>query len=170
MTYTFSISVTEYNEFAAHAFTRNKMMGFAMRYLPYFLIVLLLLIVVVIWKDGGMVSSRIVWAMSFLFFGTIWWFLIKKMLGDAAKRINPRDREAILGERTMTFTEDGYEFQTANANSRGRWSSVHQVEQTAHLYLIFTTTRTAILVPKHVFKTSSEKGDFEHILNKNGLI
>jgi hypothetical protein len=74
------------------------------------------------------------------------------------------DREVHLNERTSQFEPDFIFITDKNSESKYKWSAIRKWEQSAHLYLLFVASNSAIIVPKRIFNTTQEQADFVNLL------
>jgi hypothetical protein len=102
-----------------------------------------------------------------IFFGLIavaWGFIIRRI--TTVNNIKPEDRETMLGERELTFSDNRIEFKNTVVESNYRWEAIKKWEQTTQLYLLYITDNSAIILPKRVFENPEQQTEFEQMLRR----
>jgi hypothetical protein len=110
------------------------------------------------------IQALLSWLVLFGLIGGCWFFIIRRM--TTISQIKPEDRETLLGEREMTFNDNKIGFKASNAESTYRWEAIKKWEQTTHLYLLFITDNSAIILPKRVFDNAAQQAEFEQLIRR----
>jgi FlaA1/EpsC-like NDP-sugar epimerase len=102
------------------------------------------------------------WLFLATFMATVWSLVIRRLRNP----IKQQDKEAILGEREMSFGEEQIEIRNANSGTQYRWEAIKKWEQTTHLYLLYISENIAIIIPKRIFESLEQESEFEHLLRR----
>jgi cytochrome bd-type quinol oxidase subunit 2 len=112
---------------------------------------------------ASIIPTLINWLLMLTIFGGLWAFIfnrIKKTTNTA------QDTEKMLGDREMFIEEAKVQLNTKTTETTYRWDSFIKWEQTPNLYLLFITSKSAILIPKRVFENPQQQLDFETLVKR----
>ena len=104
------------------------------------------------WLGGGMIAAAA--ALAFMLAAA---FLV---IPQWTFRHEPKFRD----EYMLTFSDEGIHFRTAHIDSRLDWSIYSRVLVDACSYLLYHGPRQFTIIPKRVFESAGQQGDFERLL------
>ena len=78
----------------------------------------------------------------------------------------PDNNGAILGEKEIEFTESNISYKTKNSQGTSEWASIKNLKESPKAFYLYMDTNLAMLVPKKVFKDSSEMGEFKELVKR----
>ncbi len=79
-----------------------------------------------------------------------------------------KDRDLILGERTVIMTDETLQTKTPTAETTYQWSGLIKWAETPNLYLIYISLNGAIMLPKRLIKTEEDKTALLTLFQKIG--
>ncbi len=167
MVLTFDISNAEYEEFSSFTQKRKS----PIRRWITFVLVVLLLVFNLYQRRSYDASGNTVFIVS-LFeilyysasFSLIFFALYR--IWALRKRLNSADRDSILGERTLVFTDENITTKDTYSDAIYRWEGIKKWEKTTHLFMLFIAQNMAIIVPKRVFENAEKEAEFELLLKR----
>ena len=167
MSITISYHLTEEDYFEYHLFTswtapwnKKKRMAAILRYL-LFGAVFVPALVYTAEKRFDVVRILIYFAVYVLSL----FILIKYKFRRTARKIynDPRNA-ALFSEVELTFTENGFSGRHESSSSEHKWSAVTRNAATDKHFFLYTSEFTALVIPKRIFKSVTEKESFEKLL------
>jgi len=85
-------------------------------------------------------------------------------LRAAQKIADDNDNESIFSEKNMEVNDNGIFIKTDKLESNYRWDAFTKKIETADYYFLFTSGIYAIIIPKRVFNSSTDKTAFDKML------
>ena len=113
-------------------------------------------------SHSSTLAALLNWVFLIVIMVALWYFIMTRIGG--LTKIKIQDREAILGERTLTFDTEKIQVKNVISETTLLWNGIKRWEQTPNLYLLFITHNVAHLIPKRVFSTETERQEFETLL------
>ena len=170
MSFTYSITDSEFKEYVQNFYKKTFSTKFY--WIFGFMVLVVILLTVYNWssnesnEDSGnssnIIGSLLSWVFWIVLMVGLWAFIVKRM--GALSSIKDQDREAILGERTLTISTENVKIKSAVGETTLLWNGIKKWEQTPNLYLLYITHNSAHLIPKRVFSTEIERQEFETLL------
>ncbi len=107
----------------------------------------------------------IYWMVTFSIAYILWILFYPKRVQKMTKKrlmklLEEGKNEDIVGERTLTVTEEGIEQESRSMTKRTKWEAFERIEETENLWLVYVGTVTAFLIPKKVNGSADEVEDF----------
>jgi uncharacterized membrane-anchored protein YhcB (DUF1043 family) len=103
------------------------------------------------------------WLSLIALFVGIWLFIVNRFKKSTNAN---QDNEKMLGEREMIIEENRVQLSTKFSETTYKWDAFIKYEQTTSMYLIFITSKSAILIPKRVFESPHQQSEFEALVKR----
>jgi YcxB-like protein len=74
------------------------------------------------------------------------------------------------GERDSvryTFSQDGIDVKSAHSETHFQWAAVVRAKQTAHLFVLYLSKSSSIVVPKRCFASIEQQSSFQGLVKRN---
>ncbi len=66
----------------------------------------------------------------------------------------------------MIFEEDKIQMNTKFSETAYRWDAFLKWDETTSLYVLYITSKTALLIPKRVFENAQQEADFVQLIKR----
>ena len=91
----------------------------------------------------------------------------KAIINKVEKLFLKEENQALLGPKTVTFSDTGIHVKSELSESRQQWKSITRRTENEKLYFLYTSSIQALIIPKRIMRNSEQKAAFEKILNQN---
>jgi hypothetical protein len=75
------------------------------------------------------------------------------------------NNKTLFGHTIISFSADGIASKTDFGESKIKWSGINKVARSKKLYLFYTSSEKAIILPKRCFHSTKEEEDFIDLIN-----
>lgn len=103
----------------------------------------------------------------FIIYSVLIYILIKDGYRRATRKIyNDPKNASLFGLVEVSINETGISAKTEVSDGHHNWSAIIRSSSTKNLYILYLSEITALIIPKRVLKTLSEKESFEKMLSQ----
>jgi hypothetical protein len=76
-------------------------------------------------------------------------WVMNRMLKTTQKNLEKRDNSEILGQHTITLSEEGLTHAQQGSKDLTKWSEFSSLSESGSHYFLYNTSGSAIIIPKH---------------------